>query len=134
MNGSAAAKRWLALLLVITLSGCSAMHRVDLERAVRSGPPSGLDYGSLVELRTLDGEKARFRVTELTPEGVGGAPGFYRYADLERLRVERNRQRGSGDALAIIGGLLGVAALIWLIGNSDDVRVCSPGPCPTPDP
>ena len=109
------------------LVACAGMRAVDIERAMNEFPPQQLRHGSLVELRTLDGRRARFRVTDLLPEGVGGDAGFFPYRNLEWLRVET---QGDGNALAVILGVLGVAALIALISAADDVSICSPSPCP----
>ena len=99
---------------------------------MRGHPPPGLDFGSLVEVRTLGGERAKFRVTELNAGGLGGNAGFYWYDDLESLKVE---QPGADtDATAIILGVLGVAALVFLVNNADSVSVCSGTPCPHPGP
>lgn len=94
---------------------------------MRGHPPHGLDFGSLVEVRTLDGRMAKFRVTELNAGGLGGNAGFFWYDEMETLKVE---QAGADtDAAAIILGVLGVAALVWIVGNADSVAVCSMSPC-----
>jgi len=124
------AVRYLLSLLLLNLAACSTMRTVDLEHAVRTAQARGVDYGSLVELRTLDGEKARFRVTEIGPTGLGGRAGFFRYEDLRSLKVENPNADPGGTALNWLLGVIGVAALIALVANSDSVSVCSPGPCP----
>ena len=92
----------------------------------------GIDYGSLVEVKTLDKKTAKFRVTELNQEGLGGKPGFYRYEDMKSLRVENPSANNSDSALAWILGALGVAALIALVANAGSVAICSGTPCPQP--
>ena len=104
------------------------MHAVSIESAMRYSPPSGIDYGSLVEVKTLDQQSARFRVTEITPEGLGGKVGFYNYEDMLSLRVEQ-ASNSSSNTVGWIVGAIGIAALVALIANADEVRVCSPSPC-----
>lgn len=122
--------RGLLSLLLLNLAACSTMQPVDLERTVQTNQARGVDYGSLVEVRTLDGARATFRVTEIGPAGIGGKPGFFRYEDLRSLKVENPSVDRGETALNWILGILGVAALVALLANSDSVRVCSPGPCP----
>jgi hypothetical protein len=119
-------------LSVIFVSACSSLQPVSVESAMRGHPPAGLDFGSLVEVRTLAGRKAKFRVTEMNAGGLGGNAGFFWYDDMQSLKLE---QAGSDtNATAIILGVLGVAALIWIVGNADSVAICSPSPCPLPNP
>lgn len=120
-------------LLLFNLAACSSMQTVNIENAMAYSPPRGLDYGSLVEVRTLDGQRAKFRVTDIAPEGLGGKPGFFAYEDMESLKVE-DPSGGQGEWTGILIGILGLAAVIALIDNADSVSVCSPGPCPAPDP
>lgn len=124
--------RYLLALLLFNLTACSTMQAVSVENAMRHSPPPGVDYGTLVEIRTLDDRTVKFRVTDISPEGLGGQAGFFRYEDMKALKAERP-DRSQGNAVAYIMGALGVAALIALIANADDVRVCSPGPCPPPE-
>jgi hypothetical protein len=124
--------RYLLALLLFNLTACSAMQAVSIENGMRYSPPPGVDYGTLVEIRTLDKQSAKFRVTEISPEGLGGKAGFYRYEDMKSLKAERSGG-SQGNTVGYIIGALGIAALIALIANADDVRVCSPGPCPSPE-
>ena len=120
----------LLSLLLLNLAACSSLQPVDLETAVRTSQARGVDYGSLVEIRTLNGERAEFRVTEIGPTGIGGKPGFFRFEDMRSLKVEKPRAGQGEAALNWILGVVGVVALIALVANADDVRVCSPSPCP----
>jgi hypothetical protein len=92
-------------------------------------PPRGIGYGSLVEVKTLDKKTVKFRVTEITDDGLGGNHGFYRYEDMKKLRVDNPGEKG--ETIAYILGALGVIALIALVANADSVAICSPSPCPT---
>lgn len=118
--------RYLLALLLFNLSACSSMRPVGVESAMRGAATSEIDYGSLVDGRRLDGERFRFRVTEMTAEGIGGAPGFVRYEDMATLRVQAQSE---AKALGWVVGVLGVVALLALAGSADEVRVCNPGPC-----
>jgi hypothetical protein len=124
-------RHYLLALLVFNLTACSALQPVSVENAMKHSPPAGVDYGSLVEVKTLDKQSAKFRVTVINADGLGGNQGFYRYADMASLKVEAPRSK-SNDAWMIIGGILGTAALIFLISNADSVSVCSPAPCDRP--
>ena len=125
-------RAWPALA-VIAVASCSTMQPVDVGAAMRGAPPPGVDFGSLVEVRTLDGVKDTFRVTEMNAGGLGGSSGFYWYDDMQSLEVQRP---GGYDenATAIILGVLGLAGLVWLVGNADSVRICSGTPCGSPPP
>ena len=125
--------RYMLSILLFNLAACSSMQTVNVENAMRNSPPSGVDFGSLVEIRTLDKKTVKFRVTDITDEGLGGNAGFFRYQNMLNLKVE-NQSSDNSDALGIIVAILGVAALVWLVANADSVAVCSPSPCPTPNP
>lgn len=120
-------------LMLLNLAACSSMRTVSVESAMRQSPPPGVYQGSLVEVKTLDDRSATFRVTEITDAGIGGEPGFFLYQDMRSLKVEKPPQ-SNNQALSIILGLVGLAALVALIANADDVRVCSGTPCPEPRP
>jgi hypothetical protein len=108
------------------------MQPVSIEGAMQNSTARGIDYGSLVELKTLDRRTVKFRVTDITEEGIGGNQGFYRYEDMKSLRVENPYSNNSDETLAWILGALGIAALIALVANADSVAICSPSPCPQP--
>ena len=123
----------LLCLLLLNLAACSTYQTVDIERAMNQAAPPGVDFGSLVKVTPLQGRTVTFRVTELTPEGLGGGGAFYRYEDMKSLQVDKLGSN-DGQALSVVLGILGVAALVALIANADSVRVCSPSPCETPSP
>src|SRR5690606_34825616 len=106
--------RYLLCLLLFNLAACSTMYPVSVENAMQQPQASGVDYGSLVEVRTLDRRTAKFRVTEITPEGLGGSPGFFRYEEMQSLQVENENRRhsDSSETWAYILGVLGVVGLI----------------------
>jgi hypothetical protein len=81
-----------------------------------------------VHVKTVDKRSAKFRVTDITEEGLGGNDGFYRFDEMESLKVD---VPGSNDTvLQVVLGIVAVAALAALIANSDSVKICSPSPCP----
>lgn len=125
--------RYALCLLLFNLAACSTMQTVSVEDAMQHSPPRGVDYGSLVVVRSLHGDKTRFRVTEITDEGLGGDPGFFAYEDMESLKVDRGEYRQVNWGM-VMGGILAVAAFVFLIDNADEVRVCSGTPCPDPNP
>ena len=98
---------------------------------MKSSPPAGVDYGSLVQVKMLDKSTAKFRVTVINADGLGGSRNFYRYENMASLKVEGPDNK-TGNATAIILGILGTAALVFLIANADSVAVCSPSPCDRP--
>ena len=124
-------RHYLLALLVFNLAACSSLQPVSVEGAMRGSPPRGVDYGSLVEVKTFDQQAVKFRVTRLNAEGLGGSEDFYRYEDMASLKVESPGQNNK-NATSIILGVLGVAALVFLVANADSVAVCSPSPCETP--
>ena len=123
--------RYLLCLLLLNLAACSTMHTVDLQRAVQTSNARGVEYGRLVQVKTVDGQTVKFRVTEMNGEGIGNGEAFYRYADMERLKVEN--PNADDSALEWVIGVIGVIALIALIAEADSVKICSPGPCPEPE-
>ena len=129
-------RRWLDLIalvfLLMHLAGCSSWQTVSVEQGMRNSPPPGVDFGTLIHVKTFDRQSDKFRVTEITDEGLGGSTGFYRYEDMASLKVDRSVQN-EGQTWAVILSIIGVAALVALIANADSVAVCSP-PCETPDP
>jgi len=124
--------RYVLCLLLTNLAACSTMQPVNIENAMQSSSARGIDYGSLVEVKTLDNHRFKFRVTEITQEGLGGSQGFYRYENMKSLRVENHSANNSDKTVAYILGALGIVALIALVANADSVAICSPSPCPEP--
>jgi len=124
-------KHYLLAILVFNLAACSTLQEVSVENAMRNSKPSGVDYGSLVEVKTFDKQSAKFRVTVMNADGLGGSKEFFRYENMASLKVEGPKNSGE-DAWMVIGGILGAAALIWLIASADSVKVCSPSPCENP--
>ena len=124
-------KHYLLALLVFNLMACASMQSVSVESAMKNSPPRGVDYGSLVEVKTFDKQTAKFRATVINADGLGSSDRFFRYENMASLKVEKS---GSNDTdwLAITLGVLGVVALIALVANADSVKVCSPSPCEHP--
>ena len=121
-------KCYVLSLLLLNLAACSTMQTVNVENTIQTSYARGVDYGSLVHVKTVDKRSAKFRVTEITEEGLGGNDGFYRFDEMKSLKVD---VPGSNDtALNVVLGILAVVALGALIANSDSVNVCSPSPCP----
>jgi hypothetical protein len=120
--------RYLLCLLLLNLAACSSMQTVNLETTMQTAHARGIDYGSLVKVRTLDGKSARFRVTDITDEGLGGNQGFFRFEEMRSLQVENPHANNAETALNWVLGILGVAALVALVAHSDSVRACRFGP------
>lgn len=122
--------RYVLCLMLLNLAACSTMQTVSVEDAMRTSHPRGIDYGSLVKVKMLDNRTLKFRVTEISPEGLGDSEGFYRYENMKSLYVETPAANSRDTTLNVILGALGIAALIALIANADSVSVCSSPPCP----
>lgn len=122
--------RYLLCLLLFNLAACSTMQTVNVEDAMQYSSPRGVDHGSLVQVTTLENRTVKFRVTEMTPAGLGGNKGFFRYEDMKSLKVDNPSANSADNTWAWIFGVLGVAALIALVANSDSVEICSGAPCP----
>ena len=121
-------KKYVLALLVFNLAACSTLQPVSVENAMTNSLSSSVDYGRLVEVKTLDKQTAKFRVTVINADGLGGNGKFYRYENMASLKVETPKSSNKNTWM-IIGGVLGAAALVFLIANADSVRVCSPAPC-----
>jgi len=122
--------RYLLCLLLLNLAACSSMQTVDLERAVQTSNARGVEYGRLVQVKTLDNQTSKFRVTEIEDSGIGSNDEFFRFADMKSLKVDNPNSNSSEETWTYVLGVLGVIALIALAANSDSVSVCSPSPCP----
>ena len=118
----------LLCMAVLNLAACATMRTVDLQRAVQTSNPGGVQHGHLVEVKTVDGRTVKFRVTEINEAGIGNADDFFPYTGMESLRFED--PNSDDDTLTWVLGAIGMAALIALIVNSDDVSICSGQPCP----
>jgi len=129
-------RNYLLALLFFNLAACSPMQTVSVEEAMNSSPPRGVDYGSMVVIKTLDKRSAKFRVTVINADGLGGTSGFYRYENMSTLKVENQQEKKNkeNNVASYILAAIGVVALVFLVGSADSVRVCSPGPCPEPSP
>jgi hypothetical protein len=133
MNRARFFRHYLLALLTFNLAACSSLHTVSIESAMQHSPPRGVDYGSLVQVKTLEKQTAKFRVTVINADGLGNTNHFYRYENMASLKVEAVKSGEGTDALSIVLGILGVAALIALVANADSVAVCSTPPCRLPD-
>ena len=122
---------YLLALLVFNLAACTTLQPVSVENAMKNSPPRGVDYGSLVQVKTFDKQTAKFRVTVINADGLGGSQNFFRYEDMASLKVEAPKNN-SNDTWMIIGGILGAAALVFLISSADSVSVCTSTPCENP--
>lgn len=121
-------KCYVLSLLLLNLAACSSMATVNLENTIQTSYARGVDYGSLVHVKTMDKRSAKFRVTDITEEGLGGNEGFYRFDEMKSLKVD---VPGNNDTtMEIVLGVIAVIALIALAANSDSVTACSPSPCP----
>ena len=79
-------KCYVLSLLLLNLAACSTMQTVNVENTIQTSYARGVDYGSLVHVKTVDKRSAKFRVTEITEEGLGGNDGFYRFDEMKSLR------------------------------------------------
>ena len=122
---------YLLAILVFNLAACSTMQEVSIQGAMQDSLPYGVDYGSLVHVRMLDKTLAKFRVTVINADGLGGSENFYRYEHMANLKVESAKSNDTNIG-AILLGVLGVAALVFLVANADSVSVCSSTPCESP--
>ena len=122
---------YLLAILVFNLAACSTMQEVSIQGAMQNSSPHGVDYGSLVHVRMLDKTSAKFRVTVINADGLGGSENFYRYENMADLKVESAKSNDTNIGTILLG-VLGVAALVYLVANADSVSVCSSTPCESP--
>ena len=130
MNWTKFFRHYLLALLVFNLTACATYQSVDVKAAMNGSLLRGVTHGDLVKVNTLDGESAKFRVTMVNADGVGGSEHFYRYEEMASLSVERPAD--NSNVSSIVLGVLAVAALVFLVSEADSVKVCSPSPCDPP--
>lgn len=124
-------KLWIGFM-TLTLCACSSMQTVSVRDLQGQDNPADIGRGDRVEVTTRDDEKFEFTVSEINALGLGGSFGFIPY---ERIRQVRVRRPGNaGDDLEWLWVALGAVAFVAIIANADSVSVCSPGPCPSPQP
>ena len=126
-------RKFFLVLLALNLTACSSMQAVRISDLKGNAAPAEVREGDRVEVITRDSEKFEFTVSEINEIGLGGKFGFIPYQNMRSLSVRRPGG-GSDDAAYWLGALLATALVVALIANADSVAVCSPGPCPSPQP
>ena len=129
MNKGRFFRSFLLVLIIFNIAACSSMQTIDVDSAMRYSPPPGVDIGSLVEVKMLDGRRLTFRITDIYEQGVDGKFGLVAWEDMEQMKVDVSRQN-EGQTKSYIFGVLGIIAFIALIDSADTVNICTPTPCP----
>ena len=101
-------------VVIAFTAGCTSMRTVSGDDA--AGPSDKVWVGNKVKITRNDLSSAKFRVTEISDDGISGDGIFVAYADIQQLQVQHKRDNKAGK---IIGGvILGAAAVtLWAIGT-----------------
>lgn len=112
MTTTRLALRWLLLLLVLSVLGCTKMTRID--------PDAGrLTYriqpGDTVQVTTKDGKELEFEVVSIDEEVISGSRESVRVQDIEVLRREDPKYENPVGTfvvvLAMVGGFILLVAM-----------------------
>lgn len=113
----AVASRLLLALLLLNLAACTTMQPVRIPDEQQ--PRTEVRIGNHVEIVTREGHEARFEVTRLDEQGLGGAHEYYLFEELTSLKVQR-QAAGRWDWLGWVA-LAGL--LIFAFSESDSTTV-----------
>jgi hypothetical protein len=108
-------QRFLVCLVATSLiSGCTTTRQVT---AIGSKPlESQIRVGDSVEVEKRDGTTVKFRVQEVSSEGLRGKDEFVAAPDISSVRVV------DGTQAALVGfAVLLVGLLVWMIVDSKNV-------------
>ena len=104
-------------VLIAFTAGCTSMQTVSGGDA--AGPSDKVWVGEKVKITRNDLSLVKFRVTEISDDGISGDGIFVAYTDIQQLQVRHKNNDGQGHenkAGRIIGGvLLAVVALPVLL-------------------
>jgi hypothetical protein len=116
MGHSHAAVRLVAMLVILAVTGCTAMHRVPVVPSTTAAPPT-VSPGDEVRLTLRGGHSVRLTVERLEP-GAIIARGGERYALADVTSLERREFSAPKTTLLIVAipvGLLLFAFLAFAI-------------------
>jgi hypothetical protein len=115
MDGCAAFARSVVCLVVLGLvSGCGTTQLVTL---TGSRPlESQVAVGDTVEIGRQDGERLRFKVREVSSQGLRGPDVFVPTGDIGSLKIVE----GVHPAMVAFGVLL-IGAAVWMVADPEDV-------------
>ena len=119
-HGIALAGRLVLALLLLNLAACTTMQPVRIPD--EELPRTDVAIGNHVEIVTRDGHEARFEVTRLDEQGLGGAHEYYLFEELTSLKVRR-QVSGRWDWL----GWVALAGLLIFAFSEPDSTVINAG-------
>jgi hypothetical protein len=104
----------IALLgcLSLFLQGCTAMQAVPIPQG--GSGTAAIQVGDTVKATTRAGKVKRFKVTEVTNEGLRGTDDYVAYSEIANLEVARHDAGEKRTLWWILGG----AALVALIAGA----------------
>jgi len=108
-------------VVIAFTAGCTSMRTVSGDDA--AGPSDKVWVGEKVKITRNDLSSVKFRVTEISDDGISGDGIFVAYTDIQQLQVRHKNNDDDGHtnkAGAIIGGVLvAVVALpLWLAAGA----------------
>ena len=104
----------LYLVALALISACSTTHPVTI-----TDPQSlvtQIAVGDKVEVERKDGAVLKFKVTEVSPEGVRGPDVFIPTGDIVAVQVMTGTHPAEVGFWALVG-----AAAVWMVADPDDV-------------
>jgi hypothetical protein len=108
-------RRWIALIIAVTLAACTSLRTVPVEVGQA---PEGIGPGDRVTVTTVRGEKLQFEVVRLDADALVGEDVRVAFEDIATLEVEETDPAKTGGAVlggvavVVIGALVALVALI----------------------
>lgn len=115
MQGRVAFSRSVVCVVALSLvSACSTTRPVAVTDP--QSLASQVAVGDTVEVERKDGSRLKFKVREVSPEGLRGADAFVPAGDIRQLRIVEGMHPAGVIFLVLLG-----AAAAWMIADPDDV-------------
>jgi len=119
-------QRLIAILVSVSiiLTGCASLQGVPVPRTKER---AAVKVGERVEITTRGEGTKKFKVEEVTDEGLAGEGTRVAYADMTSLQVERSDPAHNGVVLWVLGGIVALGLLIWAVEQAGTGEVLEAG-------
>ena len=100
------------LVLITFTAGCSTMQ--PLSSTDLTTVASQVSAGDKVEITRTDGETLKFKVSEISDNGITGDDIFVAYTDILKIKVQQSSNNRKSNILIVALTAVGVLMLIGL--------------------